>query len=71
MALSTKIVRGFGVLEYWKKAKPLRLNFNKSFHYSITPPLHYSICLECQGKTPEDPPGGRSKPAPLGLDSNK
>ena len=57
-----------GVLECWKKGKP-EFNLNRSFHYSITPPLHHSSRLEQGGKSMEAPSGGSRKPGPLGPDS--
>ncbi|UCE82011.1 MAG: acyloxyacyl hydrolase [Deltaproteobacteria bacterium] len=46
-----------------------RYNFKTFLHDSITPPLHYSSCLPCEGKTPKAPSRGSSRPGPLGLDS--
>jgi hypothetical protein len=59
-------------LEYWsigvlEKAKTQSFNFETFLHDSITPPLHYSTRLAYEGKTPEAPSGGSSKPGPLGL----
>ena len=54
-----------GVLEYWESQSP-NFNLDYSFHYSITPPLHYSSRLSDEGKFSS---GGSSKPGLLDLDS--
>ena len=72
MALPVKIASSFGLVEYWSfgKSKIPNLNLNCSFHYSITPALHYfGRRSHDEGKTIEAPPGGNSKPGPLGPDS--
>ena len=60
-----------GILEYWSlgKSKSPNFNLNWFFHYSITPPHHYSRRLPQGGKTIEVPSGGSPKPGPLGPDS--
>ena len=57
-----------GVLECWQKQKP-EFSLNCFFHYSITPPLHYSSRLPQGGKIIEAPSGGSPKPFLLGPDS--
>ena len=46
-----------GVLEYWSVGKSEGQNFdlNWFFHYSITPPLHYSSGLPQEGKEHSSP----------------
>jgi len=47
-------------MEYWSVGKSSRPKFklNWFFHYSTTPPLHYSSIAPHEGKTIEDPSGG-------------
>ena len=59
MTLPVKIAGYFGVLGYWSvgKRQSPKLKLNESFHYSITPSLHYSSRLPLEKKTVEIPAG--------------
>ena len=67
MVLAVKIASSFGALEYWGvgKSKSLSFNLNCSFHYSITPALHYSGRRSHEEKVSEALSVGSSKQGPL------
>lgn len=69
--LSTKMACYFGVLEKWKigvleRAKTRIQPEICYYHYSITPPPHYSRSLRHEGKTSHAPSGGGSNPGSQG-----
>jgi len=74
MALPVKMTYSFGVLEYWsigvlEKAKTRISTGISHYHYSITPPLHYSSVIPHKGKTLEPTAGVGTKLIPWFPDS--
>jgi hypothetical protein len=46
--------------------KIITVKYEKGFHYSINPPIHYSFKIAHERKTIQAPSGGSSKPATMG-----